>query len=152
MSPRGRDVAEAFDAVDMAVGEINAKIAAIKPSSTVVTNTIQAPSGSSGSAANPSYQAPSTPYIPPGNPPFGGQATIPAGQTSVAVSFSTPQTGNGQPIIVITPTSEAVDYGIPAGSWVNYTGTPGAWTGFTIGMSEIINADVTFNYIVIGQP
>lgn len=78
-----------------------------------------------------------------------GQATVTAGNTTKAVSFTVNYTGTGQPIIVITPTSDPLALGVAQGYWVTYSGSTGAWTGFTINIQGTLASDVVFNYIVM---
>src|ERR1035437_10157998 len=82
---------------------------------------------------------------------FAGQATITAAATTKAVTFAANYTGTGQPIVVITPTSDPLALGVPVGYWVTYSGGAGAWTGFTVNIQSALAGDVTFNYIVIGN-
>ena len=82
---------------------------------------------------------------------FAGQATVTAGNTTKAVSFAANYTGAGQPVIVLTPTSDPLAAGVPVGYWVTYSGSTGAWTGFTVNIQTALAGDVTFNYVVIGQ-
>ena len=82
---------------------------------------------------------------------FAGQATITAGGTTKAVSFTVNYTGTGQPIIILTPTSDPLVAGTPVGYWVTYSGGAGAWTGFTVNIQTALAGDVTFNYIVVGN-
>jgi hypothetical protein len=86
------------------------------------------------------------------NKDFAGQATVTAGATTIAVTFSSNHTGAAQPVIVITPTSDPIITGVPVGTWVTYSGSTGAWTGFTINISATLASNVTFNYLVVGQP
>jgi hypothetical protein len=86
-----------------------------------------------------------------GGADLAGQATITAGSTTVDVVFAANYTGTGQPVVVITPTSDPIVAGVPLGQWVTYAGSAGAWTGFTINISATLVANVTFNYIVIGK-
>jgi hypothetical protein len=81
---------------------------------------------------------------------YAGQATITAGNTTKAVSFAANYTGTGQPVIVLTPTSDPLALGVPVGYWVTYSGGAGAWTGFTVNIQTSLSGNVTFNYIVIG--
>jgi hypothetical protein len=81
---------------------------------------------------------------------FAGQATVTAGGTTKAVSFAANYTGTGQPVIVLTPTSDPLALGVPVGYWVTYSGGAGAWTGFTVNIQTALAGDVVFNYIVIG--
>lgn len=79
-----------------------------------------------------------------------GQVTVTTGNTTQAVSFSANYTGTGQPVIVLTPTSDPLALGVPVGYWVTYSGSAGAWTGFTVNIQTSLSGNVTFNYIVIG--
>ena len=91
---------------------------------------------------------------PPGgtlNKDLAGQVTITAGNTTQALAFTTSFTGTGQPIVVITPTTDPIVAGVPLGTWVTYSGSAGAWTGFIINISATLVANVTFNYIVVGN-
>lgn len=81
---------------------------------------------------------------------FAGQATITTGNTTKAVTFAANYTGTGQPVIVLTPTSDPLALGVPVGYWVTYSGSAGAWTGFTVNIQTALAGNVTFNYIVIG--
>jgi len=81
---------------------------------------------------------------------FAGQATVTAGQTTEAVTFAANYAGTGQPVIVLTPTSDPLALGVPVGYWVTYSGSAGAWTGFTVNIQTTLAGNVTFNYIVIG--
>jgi hypothetical protein len=81
---------------------------------------------------------------------FAGQATITTGNTTQAVSFGANYTGTGQPVIVLTPTSDPLALGVPVGYWVTYSGGAGAWTGFTVNIQTALAGNVTFNYIVVG--
>jgi hypothetical protein len=80
-----------------------------------------------------------------------GQATVTAGNTTQAVSFAVNYTGTGQPVIVVTPTSDPLALGVPVGYWVTYSGSAGAWSGFTVNIQTALAGNVTFNYVVIGQ-
>jgi hypothetical protein len=82
---------------------------------------------------------------------FAGQATITAGGTTQAVTFAANYTGTGQPVIVITPTSDPLALGVPVGYWVTYSGGAGAWTGFTVNIQTALAGNVTFNYLCIGN-
>jgi hypothetical protein len=82
---------------------------------------------------------------------FAGQATVTAGGTTKAVTFAANYTGTGQPVVVITPTSDPLALGVPVGYWVTYQGGVGAWTGFTVNIQTALAGDVTFNYIVVGN-
>jgi hypothetical protein len=82
---------------------------------------------------------------------FAGQATVTAGGTTKAVTFAANYTGTGQPVIVITPTSDPLALGVPVGYWVTYSGGAGAWTGWTVNIQTALAGDVTFNYVVIGN-
>ena len=82
---------------------------------------------------------------------FAGQATITAGGTTKAVAFGANYTGTGQPVVVLTPTSDPLALGVPVGYWVTYSGGAGAWTGFTVNIQTALAGNVTFNYIVVGQ-
>jgi hypothetical protein len=82
---------------------------------------------------------------------YAGQATVTAGNTTKAVAFAVNYTGTGQPVIVLTPTSDPLALGVPVGYWVTYTGSAGAWTGFTVNIQTALAGNVTFNYCVIGQ-
>jgi hypothetical protein len=79
-----------------------------------------------------------------------GQATVTAGNTTQAVTFAANYTGTGQPVIVLTPTSDPLALGVPVGYWVTYSGGAGAWTGFTVNIQTALAGNVTFNYIVVG--
>jgi hypothetical protein len=81
---------------------------------------------------------------------FAGQATITTGNTTKAVAFGANYTGTGQPVIVLTPTSDPLALGVPVGYWVTYSGGAGAWTGFTVNIQTALAGNVTFNYIVVG--
>jgi hypothetical protein len=82
---------------------------------------------------------------------YAGQATITAASTTKAVAFVANYTGTGQPVIVLTPTSDPLALGVPVGYWVTYSGSAGAWTGFTVNIQTALAGNVTFNYIVVGQ-
>jgi hypothetical protein len=82
---------------------------------------------------------------------LSGQATITAASTTKAVTFTASYTTTAQPIVVVTPTSDPLAAGVPVGYWVTYSGSAGAWTGFTINIQTALLANVVFNYIVIGQ-
>lgn len=73
-----------------------------------------------------------------------GQATITAGNTTASISFTTNYTSTNQPVIVITPTSGST--GLP---WITYSGSTGAWTGFTINIPSTLGGNATFNYICL---
>src|ERR1035437_447067 len=79
-----------------------------------------------------------------------GKATVTAGGTTKAVSFGANYAGTGQPVIILTPTSDPLALGVPVGYWVTYSGGAGAWTGFTVNIQTALAGDVVFNYIVIG--
>jgi hypothetical protein len=81
---------------------------------------------------------------------FAGQATVTAGGTTVAVAFGANYAGTGQPVVVLTPTSDPLALGVPVGYWVTYSGGAGAWTGFTVNIQTALAGNVTFNYIVVG--
>jgi hypothetical protein len=81
---------------------------------------------------------------------FAGQATVTAGNTTKAVAFANNYTGTGQPVVVLTPTSDPLALGVPVGYWVTYSGGTGAWTGFTVSIQTALAGNVTFNYVVIG--
>ena len=81
---------------------------------------------------------------------FAGQATVTAGGTTKAVSFGANYAGAGQPVILLTPTSDPLALGVPVGYWVTYSGGAGAWTGFTVNIQTALAGDVVFNYIVVG--
>jgi hypothetical protein len=82
---------------------------------------------------------------------FAGQATITAGATTQAVVFAANYAGTGQPVIVLTPTSDPLALGAPVGYWVTYAGSAGAWTGFTVNIQAALAGNVTFNYLCVGQ-
>jgi hypothetical protein len=82
---------------------------------------------------------------------YAGQATITAASTTQAVTFAANYTGTGQPVIVLTPTSDPLALGVPVGYWVTYSGGAGAWTGFVVNIQTALAGNVTFNYIVIGK-
>jgi hypothetical protein len=82
---------------------------------------------------------------------FAGQATVTAGTTTKAVAFSANYVGTGQPVVILTPTSDPLALGVPVGYWVTYSGSAGAWTGFTVNIQTALAGNVTFNYIVVGQ-
>jgi hypothetical protein len=77
-----------------------------------------------------------------------GQVTITASNTTQAVTFSTAYLGTGQPIVLLTPTSDPLALGVPVGYWVTYQGSAGAWTGFTANIQAALVGNVTFNYCV----
>jgi hypothetical protein len=81
---------------------------------------------------------------------FAGQATVTTGNTTKAVAFGANYTGAGQPVIVLTPTSDPLALGVPVGYWVTYSGSTTAWTGFTVNIQTALAGNVTFNYIVVG--
>lgn len=81
---------------------------------------------------------------------YAGQATVTAGGTTQAVTFAANYTGTGQPVIVLTPTSDPLALGVPVGYWVTYSGGAGAWTGFTVNIQTALAGNVTFNYVVVG--
>jgi len=81
---------------------------------------------------------------------YAGQATVTAGQTTKAVSFAVAYAGTGQPVVVVTPTSDPLVAGVPVGIWVTYSGGAGAWTGFTINLQLALASNLTMNYVVIG--
>ena len=81
---------------------------------------------------------------------FAGQATITAGQTTKAVSFVANYAGTGQPVIILTPTSDPLALGVPVGYWITYSGGAGAWTGFSVNIQTALAGNVTFNYLVVG--
>jgi hypothetical protein len=80
---------------------------------------------------------------------MAGQVTITAASTTQSVTFTANYVGTGQPIVVITPTSDPLALGVPVGYWVTYSGSAGAWTGFTVNIQTALAGNVTFNYIVI---
>lgn len=82
---------------------------------------------------------------------FSGTATITAGGTTVAVSFSANYATTNAPIVVITPTSDPLVSGTVQGYWITYSGSTGAWTGFTVNIQAALAGNVTFNYICMGQ-
>jgi len=78
-----------------------------------------------------------------------GQVTITASNTTQAVTFSTAYLGTGQPIVLLTPTSDPLALGVPVGYWVTYQGSAGnGWTGFTANIQAALVGNVTFNYCV----
>ena len=81
---------------------------------------------------------------------FAGQATVTAGNTTQAVTFAASYTGTGQPVIVLTPTSDPLAAGLPVGYWVTYSGSAGAWTGWVLNIQTALAGNITFNYCVIG--
>jgi hypothetical protein len=81
---------------------------------------------------------------------YAGQATVTAGNTTKAVAFAVNYAGTGQPVVVLTPTSDPLALGVPVGYWVTYSGGAGAWTGFTVNIQTALAGNVTFNYIVVG--
>jgi hypothetical protein len=82
---------------------------------------------------------------------MAGTATVTAGNTTKAVAFSVNYTTTAAPIVVITPTSDPLAVGAPVGYWITYSGSAGAWTGFTVNIQTALTGNVTFNYICIGQ-
>jgi hypothetical protein len=83
---------------------------------------------------------------------FAGQVTVTAGNTTKAIAFANNYTGTGQPVIVLTPTSDPLALGVPVGFWVTYAGSAGAWSGFSVNVQTALAGNITFGYIVIGQP
>lgn len=79
---------------------------------------------------------------------LAGQVTITAAATSQAVTFTANYVGTGQPIVVVTPTSDPLASGVPVGYWITYQGSAGAWTGFTVNIQAALLSNVTFNYVV----
>ena len=79
-----------------------------------------------------------------------GQVTVTAGNTTQAQAFAVNYAGTGQPVVVVTPTSDPLALGVPVGYWVTYSGSAGAWTGFTVNIQTALAGNVTFNYLVIG--
>jgi hypothetical protein len=79
-----------------------------------------------------------------------GQVTVTAGNTTQAKAFAANYAGTGQPVIVLTPTSDPLALGVPVGYWVTYSGGAGAWTGFTVNIQTALAGNVAFNYIVVG--
>ena len=73
--------------------------------------------------------------------------TITASATTASVSFGANYLGTNAPVVTVTPTSDPT---LAGGVWVTYSGSAGAWTGFTIHISAALAADITFNYTVIG--
>jgi hypothetical protein len=80
-----------------------------------------------------------------------GQVTVTAGNTTQAKAFAANYTGTGQPVIILTPTSDPLALGVPVGYWVTYSGSTGAWTGWVLNIQTALAGNVTFNYCVIGQ-
>jgi hypothetical protein len=76
---------------------------------------------------------------------IAGQATITSGNTTIAVSYAS--AGTGQPVVVVTPTSSTALV-----AYVTYSGSAGAWTGFTIHIPSTLVSNATFNYLVVAQP
>jgi hypothetical protein len=85
---------------------------------------------------------------PAANTDFAGQVTLLSGNTTVVYSFVNNYTGAGQPILVVTPTS---NLGAANPIWITYQGATNAWTGFTVNVGTAPLANVIFNYVVIGQ-
>ena len=79
-----------------------------------------------------------------------GQVTVTAGNTTQAQAFAVNYAGTGQPVVVVTPTSDPLALGVSVGYWVTYSGSAGAWTGFTVNIQTALAGNVTFNYLVIG--
>jgi hypothetical protein len=70
-----------------------------------------------------------------------GQGEIPAGQTSVRVTFTQPYAY--QPIVTITPTGKCAGH-----FWVDHTDS----TGFTIEMDQSENSNLIFNWHSFASP
>jgi hypothetical protein len=81
---------------------------------------------------------------------FAGQVTVTAGNTTQAKAFAANYTGAGQPVIVLTPTSDPLALGVPVGYWVTYSGGAGAWTGWVLNIQTALAGNIVFNYVVIG--
>jgi hypothetical protein len=79
-----------------------------------------------------------------------GQVTVTAGNTTQAKAFAANYTGTGQPVIVLTPTSDPLALGVPVGYWVTYSGGAGAWTGWVLNIQTALAGNIVFNYVVIG--
>jgi hypothetical protein len=79
-----------------------------------------------------------------------GQVTVTAGNTTQAKAFAVNYAGTGQPVVVLTPTSDPLALGVPVGYWVTYSGSTGAWTGFTVNVQTALAGNIVFNYVVIG--
>ena len=79
-----------------------------------------------------------------------GTVTITAGNTTQAYVFTSSYTGTSAPIVVITPTSDPLVAGVAQGYWITYSGSAGAWTGFTVHIQAALAGNVIFNYIVVG--
>ena len=82
---------------------------------------------------------------------MSGTATITAGNTTISTSFAANYTTTAAPVVVLTPTSDPLVSGVVQGYWVTYSGSAGAWTGFTVNIQAALAGNVTFNYLVIGQ-
>lgn len=77
---------------------------------------------------------------------MAGQATVLATTSTIAVAFAVNYIGTLQPIVTLTPTSSPLSL-----YWVTYSGSAGAWTGFTVNMATAPVANVTFNYHIDGR-
>lgn len=80
------------------------------------------------------------------NSDFAGTITV-SSSTTATKTFSVNYTGTAAPIVVLTPTSSPAT---AANYWITYTGSTGAWTGFTVNITN--STTITFNYVVIGNP
>ena len=114
--------------------------------SRISSGTIGIGTGAAGSiAGNLSYNRINT-----AGADHAGQVTVTAGNTTQAKAFAANYMGAGQPVIVLTPTSDPLALGVPVGYWVTYSGSTTAWTGFTVNIQTALAGNVTFNYIVVG--
>lgn len=75
-------------------------------------------------------------------PPLVGVAVVTG--TSKAVVFANPFIGAAQPVVLLTPYTQAPSY------WVTFQGSPGDWTGFTVNVASTYFG--AFNFAVFGNP
>jgi hypothetical protein len=84
------------------------------------------------------------------NADLAGTVTFVNPNTSTAVAFAQPFTGNNPPIITVS--AVGADPNPLGGVWVTYQGSTGAWTGFIVNVTTAPASTAAFNYTVIGQP
>jgi hypothetical protein len=79
------------------------------------------------------------------NTDFAGVIAV-SSSTTATVTFANNYTGTNAPLVVLTPLSDPTTTGV---YWVTYTGSTGAWTGFTVNVK--VSGTISFNYQVIGN-
>jgi hypothetical protein len=107
--------------------------------------------GNLASVESITLAASSSRTIAPANGDAGGVLVITAGNTAVSYSFASNYIGVNAPVVIVTPTSDPLVGGVVQGYYVAFSGSSGAWTGFTINIQAALASNITFGYAVLGQ-